>query len=71
MWALTGFWLLGFLAGFIGYTTVVKLGLLSAAWAFFSAVLGDAQVAEGLVAGVVTGFISVGLVLAWASVKGG
>ena len=68
-WALAGFWALGFVVGFVGYTIVVKLGLSSAVWALFSSLLGDAQIAEGLIVGVVTGFISVGSVLAWASIK--
>jgi hypothetical protein len=68
-WALAGFWALGFVVGFVGYTLVVRLGLSSAIWAFLSSLLGDAYVAEGLIVGVVTGFISVGSVLVWASIK--
>ena len=63
---LAGFWLLGFLVGFAGYIVLARLGFGELIVESLYNVLRDSSMAEGLLVGVATGFISVGSIILWA-----
>ena len=63
---LVGFWLLGFLVGFAGYLLLSNLGWGILILESVYAMLKNQSLAEGILVGIATGFVTLGSVVAWA-----
>ncbi len=63
---LVGFWLLGFVVGFAGYLMLSNLGWGALLLKSVYVMLKNQSLAEGILVGIATGFVTLGSVVAWA-----